>query len=61
MTSVLSKGWRPMVENISDPEGRVFHSFTALDEASAVVDAIGGGRTYVNAFLRNPRIRMCIQ
>ena len=55
LKSVLSKGWRLFVENISDSEGRVFHSFTALDGTSAVVDANGGGNTYVNAFLRKPR------
>ncbi len=33
----------------------MFHSFTALDGKSAVVDTNGGGNTYVNAFLRKPR------
>ena len=55
MKSVLSKGWRLFVVNISDSDGQVFHSFTAQDDTSAVVDANGGGKTYVNAFPRKPR------
>jgi hypothetical protein len=53
--STLSKGCKLAVENVSDSEGRAFHSLTAAATGAAAVGTNGGEREYVNAFLRKPK------